>query len=89
MPCDTYASITGTFTDWLEHKMIKWFVFIRFDFCLKRTEFFSDGEYRVEISVPAGCHYYRILVNGRQRFISTEVCSNENDVRHCQNHLDN
>jgi hypothetical protein len=40
--------------------------------------FLSDGEYKVSIPVPHGCHYYRILVNGRQRFIASEVSSNEN-----------
>jgi len=26
MPFDTYASVTGTFTDWTEHKMMKSYV---------------------------------------------------------------
>jgi hypothetical protein len=30
-PCDTYASVTGTFTDWTEYTMTKSYVDMRFD----------------------------------------------------------
>lgn len=26
MPCDTHATVTGTFNDWCEHRMTKWSV---------------------------------------------------------------
>ncbi|CAF3600793.1 unnamed protein product [Rotaria sp. Silwood1] len=56
LPFDTYASVTGTFTDWIEHKMTK-----------------TNGEFKLCIQIQHGCHYYKILVNGRPRFIPNET----------------
>ncbi|CAF1011663.1 unnamed protein product [Adineta steineri] len=56
LPFDSHACVTGTFNDWIEHKMDK-----------------LDGKYETCIEVPQGCHYYKILVNGRSRFISSET----------------
>ncbi|CAF1134549.1 unnamed protein product [Rotaria sordida] len=56
LPFDAYASVAGTFTDWIEHKMTK-----------------SNGEFKIDMRIPYGSHYYRILVNGRTRFIPNET----------------
>ncbi|CAF2779214.1 unnamed protein product [Rotaria sp. Silwood2] len=56
LPFDVYASVTGTFTDWIERKMTK-----------------LNGEFKICIQILHGCHYYRILVNGRPRFIPNET----------------
>ncbi|UJR09934.1 hypothetical protein I4U23_014156 [Adineta vaga] len=57
LPLDTHAYITGTFTDWIQHRMDK---------------LDGKYEIRMEI-LHGCHHYYQILVNGRPRFIPSET----------------